>query len=63
MSIESYEKQMAQLELYSKLADAISEIEYGAEGADAEKFLKDLMKSPSKKDNDYSQQINKIPQL
>ena len=27
MSIESYEKQMAQLELYSKLADAISEIE------------------------------------
>jgi hypothetical protein len=43
MSIECYEKQMAQLELYSKLAEAISEVERGAECADAEKFLKDLM--------------------
>lgn len=46
MSIECCEKQMAQLELYSKLAKAISEIEHGAKGADAEKFLKDLMDSP-----------------
>jgi hypothetical protein len=43
MSIECYEKQMAQLELYPNLADAISEIERGAECADAEKFLKDPM--------------------
>ena len=43
MSIECYEKQMAQLELYSKLAEAISEVERGAECVDAEKFLKDLM--------------------
>ncbi|SHM75671.1 hypothetical protein [Fibrobacter sp. UWB7] len=46
MSIECCEKQMVKLELYSKLAEAISEIEQGAEGVDAEKFLKDLMDSP-----------------
>ena len=46
MFIECYERQIARQELFSKLADAISEIEYGAEGADAEKFLKDLMDSP-----------------
>ena len=39
MSIECYEKQMAQLELYSKLAEAISEVERGAECADAESLL------------------------
>lgn len=38
MSIEFHEKQLIELELYSKLAEAISEIERGAEGADAEKF-------------------------
>ncbi|MCQ2089253.1 MAG: type II toxin-antitoxin system Phd/YefM family antitoxin [Fibrobacter sp.] len=43
MSMECYEKQMAQLELYSKLAEAISEIENGAKGEDAEKFIKGLM--------------------
>lgn len=43
MSNFSYEKQNAQQELYSKLAEAISEIERGAKCADAEKFLKDLM--------------------
>ena len=43
MSIECYEKQLAQLELYSNLAEAISEIEHGAEGIDAEEFLKGLM--------------------
>lgn len=42
MSIECCEKQEAQQELYSELAEAISEIEHGAEGADAEKFLKSL---------------------
>lgn len=46
MSIESYEKQLVLLELYSKLAAAISEIEHGAEGVEAEKFLKDLMDGP-----------------
>jgi len=60
MSIEFYEKLVTRQELYSKLTEAISEIEYGAECVDAEKFLKDLMKSPSKKNNDYSQQINKV---
>lgn len=43
MSMECYEKQMAQLEVYAKLAEAISEIESGAKGADAKQFIKDLM--------------------
>ena len=43
LSIKCYEKQMGQLELYSKLAESISEVERGAECADAEKFLKGLM--------------------
>ena len=43
MSNIFYEKQNAQQELYSKLAEAISEVERGAECANAEKFLKDLM--------------------
>ena len=42
MSIEFHEKQLIELELYSELAEAISEIVHGAEGADAEKFLKSL---------------------
>jgi len=42
MSIECYEKQIARQKLYSKLAEAISEIEHGAKGTDAEKFLKNL---------------------
>ena len=42
MSIECCERQIARQELYSKLAEAISEIEHGAEGVDAEKFLKYL---------------------
>lgn len=43
MSMECYEKQTAKLELYSKLAEALSEIENGAKGVDAGKFIKDLM--------------------
>jgi len=43
ISDASNEKQMTQLELYSKLAEAISEIENGAKGEDAEKFIKGLM--------------------
>jgi hypothetical protein len=46
MSIECYERQIARQELYSKLAETISEIKQGAEGADAEKFLTDLMDRP-----------------
>ena len=42
MSIECCEKQMVQLELYSKLATAISEIKQGAKGAGAGNFLKYL---------------------
>ena len=43
MSIECYEKQIARQELCSELAEAISEIELGAKGTDAEKFLKNLI--------------------
>ena len=39
---KNHEKQLVQLELYSKFAAAISEIERGAKGTDAEKFLKYL---------------------
>lgn len=43
MSIKCYEKQIARQELYSKLAVAIYEIKHGSKGADAEKFLKNLI--------------------
>ena len=51
MSNFSYEKQNAQQELYSKLAETISEIERGAKCADAERFLKDLMSTESSTPN------------
>lgn len=42
MSMEAYEKQMAQLELYSKLTEAEAEIASGAEGMDFNTFAKQL---------------------
>jgi len=42
LSIEMYEKQQAQLELYSKLADAEAEIASGANGADIFEFARKL---------------------
>ena len=39
-----YKIQKLQNELYSKLAEAASEIERGEKCVDAEKFLKELMK-------------------
>ncbi len=42
MSMEAYEKQMAQLELYSKLSEAEAEIASGAEGVDFNAFAKRL---------------------
>jgi len=42
LSIETYERQQAQLELYAKLAEAEAEIASGAEGADFFDFAKKL---------------------
>ncbi len=42
MSIETYERQQAQLELYAKLAEAEAEIINGAEGEDFFEFAKKL---------------------
>lgn len=42
LSIEMYERQQAQLELYAKLAEAEAEIASGAEGVDFFEFAKKL---------------------
>ena len=42
LSIETYERQQAQLELYAKLAEAEAEIIAGAKGADFFEFAKKL---------------------
>jgi len=42
MSIELYERLMAQLDLYAKLAEAEAEIASGAEGIDFFEFAKKL---------------------
>ena len=42
LSLEMYEHQQAQLELYSKLAEAEAEINMGAEGVDFFEFAKKL---------------------
>jgi prevent-host-death family protein len=44
MSIEHYEKQLARIELYQKLNDAMVEIRNGAVGAEAHETLRKLMK-------------------
>ena len=42
LSLEMYERQQAQLELYAKLAEAEAEIANGAEGIDFFEFAKKL---------------------
>ena len=42
MSIEMYERQQAQLDLYGKLADAEAEIAAGSDGVDFYEFAKKL---------------------
>ena len=42
LSVEMYERQQAQLELYAKLAEAEAEIASGAEGVDFFEFAKKL---------------------
>ena len=42
LSIELYERQQAQIELYAKLAEAEAEIASGAEGVDFFEFAKKL---------------------
>ena len=42
LSLETYERQQAQLELYAKLAEAEAEIATGAEGADFFEFARKL---------------------
>jgi len=42
LSIEMYERQQAQLDLYSKLAEAEAEIASGADGVDIFEFTKKL---------------------
>ena len=42
LSIEMYERQQAQLDLYAKLAEAEAEIASGAEGSDFFEFAKKL---------------------
>ena len=42
LSIELYERQQAQIELYAKLAEAEAEIASGAEGVDFIEFAKKL---------------------
>jgi len=45
MSLEHYERQMAQIELYQKLDEARKEIAAGAKGKDAKKVIKSLINS------------------
>jgi len=45
MSLEMYERQQAQIELYARLAEAEAEIASGAEGADFFEFAKNLRKN------------------
>jgi len=49
MSIETYEKQQGQLELYAKLTDAETEIAAGAKGVDFFKFAKKMRTKLTKK--------------
>jgi len=43
MSLDYYEKQLAQIELYQKLNEAREEILNGAKGKDARTFVRELM--------------------
>jgi prevent-host-death family protein len=45
MSMDYYERQLAQLDLYQKLDEARQEIAAGAKGKDARKVIQDIIKS------------------
>ena len=45
MSMDYYERQLAQLDLYQKLDEARQEIVAGAKGKDARKVIQDILKS------------------
>ena len=45
MSMDYYERQLAQLDLYQKLDEARQEIAAGAKGKDARKVIQDILKS------------------
>ncbi|MDA8410202.1 MAG: type II toxin-antitoxin system Phd/YefM family antitoxin [Treponema sp.] len=45
MSIDLYERQIAQIDLYQKLAEARQEIANGAKGRDAGSFIQGLMQA------------------
>jgi prevent-host-death family protein len=45
MSMDYYERQLAQLDLYQKLDEARQEIASGAKGKDARKVIQDILKS------------------
>jgi prevent-host-death family protein len=44
MSMDHYERQLAQIELYKKLDEARQEIAAGAKGKDARKLIQDMLK-------------------
>jgi prevent-host-death family protein len=44
MSMDFYERQLAQLDLYQKLDEARQEILKGAKGKDARKVIQDMLK-------------------
>lgn len=48
MSMETYEKSLAKLELYQKLAEAEAQIKSGEELLDGEEVFKDLKKKYGK---------------
>jgi len=45
MSMDYYDRQLAQLDLYQKLDEARQEIVAGAKGKDARKIIQDILRS------------------
>jgi prevent-host-death family protein len=45
MSMDHYERQLAQIDLYKKLDEARQDIANGSKGKDARKLIQDLLKS------------------
>jgi prevent-host-death family protein len=45
MSMDHYERQLAQIDLYQKLDEARQEISNGSKGKDARKLIQDFLKS------------------
>jgi len=53
MSMDYYERQLAQLDLYQKLDEARQEIAAGAKGKDARKVIQDILKSWIKRNTQF----------